>query len=250
MLFLRLQKLLFSLSSMLFGLLYAVKSRCLIERNKKTHAHTRNDHPRWTLDEHFFVLLLQCNAAVGVKAFFDMMHSGPHKVMLFGAACTHVTDPIAKASKHWRLTQVSWKHWLGAPIRVGIVPRMCDSESKFSRTVSRRASRDNWTTPRWNEPFTPENALSFPCVLLVYGRKSVLAREFFGEFRWNWENRETSLSASLPGICLSMPFANLSIRFQWIRSTNFFYEPSLNEKFGIKSKVTANWRAISLSILD
>lgn len=48
----------------------------------------------------------QCNAAVGVKAFFDMMHSGPHKLMLFGAACTHVTDPIAKASKHWHLTQV------------------------------------------------------------------------------------------------------------------------------------------------
>ncbi|XP_046399970.1 formin-like protein 5 [Ischnura elegans] len=47
----------------------------------------------------------QCNAAVGVKAFFDMMHEGPRKVMLFGAACTHVTDPIAKASKHWRLTQ-------------------------------------------------------------------------------------------------------------------------------------------------
>ncbi|KAI4493843.1 hypothetical protein M0804_002019 [Polistes exclamans] len=47
----------------------------------------------------------ECNAAVGVKAFFDMMHSGPHKVMLFGAACTQVTDPIAKASRRWRLTQ-------------------------------------------------------------------------------------------------------------------------------------------------
>lgn len=49
----------------------------------------------------------QCNAAVGMKAFFDMMHEGPHKVMLFGAACTQVTDPIAKASKHWRITQVN-----------------------------------------------------------------------------------------------------------------------------------------------
>ncbi|KAL1130636.1 hypothetical protein AAG570_011878 [Ranatra chinensis] len=47
----------------------------------------------------------ECNAAVGVKAFFDMMHEGPHKVMLFGAACTQVTDPIAKASKRWHLTQ-------------------------------------------------------------------------------------------------------------------------------------------------
>ena len=52
--------------------------------------------------------MLQCNAAVGVKAFFDMMHIGPHKVMLFGAACTQVTDPIAKASKRWHLTQVRY----------------------------------------------------------------------------------------------------------------------------------------------
>jgi hypothetical protein len=52
--------------------------------------------------------LLQCNAAVGVKAFFDMMHIAPHKVMLFGAACTQVTDPIAKASKRWHLTQVRY----------------------------------------------------------------------------------------------------------------------------------------------
>lgn len=54
-----------------------------------------------------FNVLFQCNAAVGVKAFFDMMHGGPHKVMLFGAACTQVTDPIAKASRRWHLTQVS-----------------------------------------------------------------------------------------------------------------------------------------------
>ncbi|XP_011871039.1 PREDICTED: gamma-aminobutyric acid type B receptor subunit 2-like isoform X1 [Vollenhovia emeryi] len=51
---------------------------------------------------------LQCSAAVGMKAFFDMMHNGPHKVILFGGACTQVTDPIAKASKHWRLTQLSY----------------------------------------------------------------------------------------------------------------------------------------------
>ncbi|XP_029170318.1 gamma-aminobutyric acid type B receptor subunit 2, partial [Nylanderia fulva] len=49
-----------------------------------------------------------CSAAVGMKAFFDMMHNGPHKVILFGGACTQVTDPIAKASKHWRLTQLSY----------------------------------------------------------------------------------------------------------------------------------------------
>jgi gamma-aminobutyric acid type B receptor len=41
-----------------------------------------------------------------VKAFFDLMHESPQKLMLFGAACTQVTDPIAKASKHWHITQV------------------------------------------------------------------------------------------------------------------------------------------------
>ncbi|KAF4532633.1 hypothetical protein B566_EDAN009814 [Ephemera danica] len=50
---------------------------------------------------------LGCNAAVGVKAFFDLMHDSPRKLMLFGAACTQVTDPIAKASKHWRISQVN-----------------------------------------------------------------------------------------------------------------------------------------------
>lgn len=42
-----------------------------------------------------------------MKAFFDMIHRKPDKYMLFGAACTQVTDPIAKTSKFWHLTQVS-----------------------------------------------------------------------------------------------------------------------------------------------
>ncbi|KAA0185748.1 hypothetical protein HAZT_HAZT005284 [Hyalella azteca] len=49
----------------------------------------------------------KCNTAIATKAFFDLMFKEPVKVMLFGAACTHVTDPIAKASKHWRITQVT-----------------------------------------------------------------------------------------------------------------------------------------------
>ncbi|KAI5700736.1 hypothetical protein M8J75_002422 [Diaphorina citri] len=59
----------------------------------------------------------KCNAAVGVKSFFDMMHDLPHKLMLFGSVCTHVTDPIAKASKHWRLTQVRYSGFEPHPKR-------------------------------------------------------------------------------------------------------------------------------------
>ena len=52
------------------------------------------------------IFSLQCNAAVGVKTFFDMLAEDPHKVMLFGDACKAVTDPIAKASRFFQLIQV------------------------------------------------------------------------------------------------------------------------------------------------
>ena len=48
----------------------------------------------------------QCNPGVGLKAFFDMVHVKPKKLVLFGAACSAVTDQIAKAAKHWNLVQV------------------------------------------------------------------------------------------------------------------------------------------------
>ena len=52
-------------------------------------------------------LFLQCNPGVGLKAFFDMVHLNPKKLVLFGAACSPVTDQIAKAARHWNLVQVS-----------------------------------------------------------------------------------------------------------------------------------------------
>lgn len=42
-----------------------------------------------------------------MKSFFDMVHSYPKKLALFGAACNAVTDPIAKASQFFELVQVS-----------------------------------------------------------------------------------------------------------------------------------------------
>lgn len=49
----------------------------------------------------------QCDPAVGMKAFFDMIDKQPKKLVLFGAACNAVTDPIAKASQFFQLVQVS-----------------------------------------------------------------------------------------------------------------------------------------------
>ncbi|XP_076255856.1 gamma-aminobutyric acid type B receptor subunit 2 isoform X1 [Rhynchophorus ferrugineus] len=98
-----------------------------------------------------------CNAAVGVKAFFDMMHSGPHKLMLFGAACTHVTDPIAKASKHWHLTQLSYAdtHPMFTKESFPNFFRIVPSENAFNPPRLSLLKEFNWTrvgTIYQNEP--------------------------------------------------------------------------------------------------
>ncbi|XP_038219315.1 gamma-aminobutyric acid type B receptor subunit 2 isoform X1 [Zerene cesonia] len=99
----------------------------------------------------------ECNAAVGVKSFFDMMHSGPHKLMLFGAACTHVTDPIAKASKHWHLTQLSYAdtHPMFTKEAFPNFFRIVPSENAFNIPRIRLLEHFNWTrvgTLYQNEP--------------------------------------------------------------------------------------------------
>ncbi len=53
------------------------------------------------------LLSFKCNPGVGLKAFFDMVHLNPKKLILFGGACSPVTDQIAKAAKHWNLVQVN-----------------------------------------------------------------------------------------------------------------------------------------------
>ncbi|XP_077500288.1 gamma-aminobutyric acid type B receptor subunit 2 isoform X3 [Amblyomma americanum] len=50
----------------------------------------------------------QCDPAVGMKALFDMIDKRPKKLMLFGAACNAVTDPIAKASQFFQLVQLTY----------------------------------------------------------------------------------------------------------------------------------------------
>ncbi|XP_050425730.1 gamma-aminobutyric acid type B receptor subunit 2 [Adelges cooleyi] len=99
----------------------------------------------------------QCNAAVGLKAFFDMMHEGPHKVMLFGAACTQVTDPIAKASKHWRITQLSYAdtHPMFTNTDFPNFFRVVPSENAFNAPRLALLRHFNWTrvgTIYQNEP--------------------------------------------------------------------------------------------------
>ena len=68
----------------------------------------------------FFVIFLfklfnQCDAAYGMKAFFQMLDEDPVKILLFGGACPSVTDPIAKTSKFFHLIQVSFRETMFFP---------------------------------------------------------------------------------------------------------------------------------------
>lgn len=85
------------------------------------------------------------------------MHSGPHKLMLFGAACTHVTDPIAKASKHWHLTQLSYAdtHPMFTRDAFPNFFRVVPSENAFNAPRLALLKAFNWTrigTIYQNEP--------------------------------------------------------------------------------------------------
>ncbi|KAL0277583.1 UNVERIFIED_CONTAM: hypothetical protein PYX00_004820 [Menopon gallinae] len=92
-----------------------------------------------------------------MKALFDMIHEGPHKLMLFGAACTQVTDPIAKASKHWRLTQLSYAdtHPMFTNDNFPNFFRIVPSENAFNPPRLKLLQEFNWTrvgTIYQNEP--------------------------------------------------------------------------------------------------
>jgi len=56
-----------------------------------------------------------------------MVHLNPKKLVLFGAACSPVTDQIAKAAKHWNLVQVisfiSWNYSLNNIFKVQVLKK-------------------------------------------------------------------------------------------------------------------------------
>lgn len=77
--------------------------------------------------------------------------------MLFGAACTHVTDPIAKASKHWHLTQLSYAdmHPMFTRDSFPNFFRVVPSENAFNAPRLALLRTFNWTrigTIYQNEP--------------------------------------------------------------------------------------------------
>lgn len=100
------------------------------------------------------------------------MHSGPHKLMLFGAACTHVTDPIAKASKHWHLTQLSYAdtHPMFTRDAFPNFFRVVPSENAFNAPRLALLRSFNWT--RIGTIYQDEPRYSLPHNHLVAGMDS------------------------------------------------------------------------------
>ncbi|XP_076305711.1 gamma-aminobutyric acid type B receptor subunit 2-like [Tachypleus tridentatus] len=60
---------------------------------------------KWNVSE---LYLYDCDPAVGMKSFFDMLSDEPRKIVLFGDACTSVTDPIAKAAQFFQIVQLTY----------------------------------------------------------------------------------------------------------------------------------------------
>ncbi|XP_070551242.1 gamma-aminobutyric acid type B receptor subunit 2-like isoform X2 [Ptychodera flava] len=50
----------------------------------------------------------ECDAGVGMKSFFELLYEEPVKIMLLGAACSVVSQPVAATAQHWNLVQISY----------------------------------------------------------------------------------------------------------------------------------------------
>ncbi|XP_022255170.1 gamma-aminobutyric acid type B receptor subunit 2-like [Limulus polyphemus] len=90
----------------------------------------------------------QCDPAVGMKNFFDMLSRKPHKVVvLFGAACTAVTDPIAKAAQFFQLVQLTYAdtHPMYTMENYPNFFRVVPSEAAFNPARVALLQHFNWT---------------------------------------------------------------------------------------------------------
>ena len=94
-----------------------------------------------------FFHIPQCDTGHGMKAFFDMMHNPPLKVLLFGDVCTSVTDPIAKASKRWNIVQLSYgdTHPMYSKNNFPNLFRIVPSENEFNAPRIELMKLYNWT---------------------------------------------------------------------------------------------------------
>jgi len=88
-----------------------------------------------------------CNPGVGLRSFFELVHNGPKKLILFGGACSMVTDQIVKAARHWNLVQVTYAdtHPMFTSRSFPHFFRVVPSENEFNDPRLALLKQFNWT---------------------------------------------------------------------------------------------------------
>lgn len=78
------------------------------------------------------LLLLQCDNAKGLRAFFDAICYGPKHLMIFGGVCPSVTSIIAESLEGWNLVQVGASRTPSGRFRARLAGREAELKPFFS----------------------------------------------------------------------------------------------------------------------
>ncbi|XP_075731597.1 gamma-aminobutyric acid type B receptor subunit 2 isoform X3 [Rhipicephalus microplus] len=124
----------------------------------------------------------QCDPAVGMKALFDMIDKRPKKLVLFGAACNAVTDPIAKASQFFQLVQLTYAdtHPMYTLENYPNFFRVVPSESVFNQARVALLKHFNWTRVGTLYQTNPRYALPHSRLLTVLDSANIQIDEVQG----------------------------------------------------------------------
>ncbi|XP_070381674.1 gamma-aminobutyric acid type B receptor subunit 2-like isoform X2 [Dermacentor albipictus] len=124
----------------------------------------------------------KCDPAVGMKALFDMIDKRPKKLVLFGAACNAVTDPIAKASQFFQLVQLTYAdtHPMYTLENYPNFFRVVPSESVFNQARVALLKHFNWTRVGTLYQTNPRYALPHSRLLTVLDSANIQIDEVQG----------------------------------------------------------------------
>ncbi|KAL1433867.1 hypothetical protein MTO96_012203 [Rhipicephalus appendiculatus] len=152
-----------------------------------THMRAHSNHVPWHLAFNPSLSAIgagciECDPAVGMKALFDMIDKRPKKLVLFGAACNAVTDPIAKASQFFQLVQLTYAdtHPMYTLENYPNFFRVVPSESVFNQARVALLKHFNWTRVGTLYQTNPRYALPHSRLLTVLDSANIQIDEVQG----------------------------------------------------------------------